>query len=121
MDNIKLIQGETLEEMKKLIEKGIIVDMIEKIQKVYDEIKHKYSNGENNTKVRLLLKTELLFELSDKVDVKCDEENNSPDILNFNCLIAKIVWNEELNGGYKYTNLVFGMKHNIGQVQFLVN
>jgi hypothetical protein len=38
------------------------IDMIEKIQKVYDDIKHKYSNGENNTKVRLLLKTELLFE-----------------------------------------------------------
>lgn len=28
MDNIKLIQGETLEEMKKLIEEGITVDMI---------------------------------------------------------------------------------------------
>lgn len=96
--------------------------MIEKIQKVYDEIKHKYSNGENNTKVRLLLKTELLFELGDKFEVKCDEENNSPDILNFNCLVAKIVWDKDkVNGKYKYSNLVFGDEHNIGQVQFLVN
>ena len=94
--------------------------MIEKIQKVYDEIKHKYSNGENNTKVRLLLKTELLFELGDDVEVKCDEENNSPDIIDFNCLVAKIVW-DKVSGAYKYTNLVFGDEHNIGQVQFLVN
>ena len=92
--------------------------MIEKIQKVYDEIKHKYSNGENSTKVRLLLKTELLFELGDDVEVKCDEENNSSDILNFNCLVAKIVWDKG-NGTYKYTNLVFGDEHNIAQVQFL--
>ena len=95
--------------------------MIEKIQKVYNGIKYKHSNGENNSKVRLLLKTELLFELGDNIEVKCDEENNSPDILDFNCLVAKIVWNKELNGSYKYTNLVFGDKHNIGQVQFLIN
>jgi hypothetical protein len=54
--------------------------MIEKILNVYDKIKHKYGDSKNTSKERLLLKTELLFELGDQFEVKCDEENNSPDM-----------------------------------------
>ncbi len=95
--------------------------MIEKIQKVYDKIKHKYSDKLNVSDVRLELKTELLIELGDQVDVKCDEENNSPEIVDYNCMVATIMWDKKQNGSYKYTKLVFGNDYNIGQVQFLIN
>lgn len=95
--------------------------MKEKIQRIYDKIKHRYKDKENTEKERLLLKTELLYELGELFEVKCDEENNTPDILNYGCFVAEVSWDKEY-GTYKYINLVFGNEKNIGIVnQLLTN
>jgi hypothetical protein len=96
--------------------------MIEKVKKVYDEIKHKYSEGKNTTKERFLLETELLFDLGDQFEVICDETNNPSNIMDYNCLVAKVIWeHDKRTGSCKYTELVFGDENNVGHVQMLLN
>jgi hypothetical protein len=87
--------------------------MIDKIQKIYDEMKHKYHA--NILENRSSLKTELLSKLGDQFEIKCDDENNPPNIVDLNCLMVKIMWDKESDGDYKYANLVFGNEEIINQ------
>lgn len=84
--------------------------MIDKIQEVYERINNEFlsmgSFGPINSKsYRTEFKERLQNEFHNSV-IKCDEENNSPDVINFCCLVTKISWTE--NHQQKYCDLIFG-------------
>jgi hypothetical protein len=97
--------------------------MCEYVQVAYDLIKNKYSDGSNNEKRRNELKVDLFNILGIQYDIKCDEENNAPEIMDYNCIVAKIIYNKTGIHGeiYNYINLVFGEEKNISFVQSLLN
>lgn len=89
--------------------------MIDKINEVYNNIKHKYSNGvKNNNEQRQQITSYLRRELGEHVDIKCDEENNPPIVANLDCIIVTIKWNIQ-HSSFDYTYMVFGNENNISE------
>lgn len=84
--------------------------MINKIKEVYIRINTEFLSmcpfGPMNTKnFREKFKQRLESEIENSI-VKCDEENNTPDVIDSCCIVAKVSWIE--GNIEKYCNLVFG-------------
>lgn len=84
--------------------------MIEKIKEVYERINNEFLSmspfGPMNSKnFRTEFKERLENEIVNSV-IKCDGENNPPEVIDFCCLVAKVSWIE--NYQEKYCNLIFG-------------
>jgi hypothetical protein len=93
--------------------------MIEKIKEVYERINNEFllmsPFGPMNTKqFRTEFKERLQNEIVNCV-IKCDEENNSLEVINSCCLVAKVSWVE--NHKEKYCNLVFGQPEQAMEIQ----
>lgn len=91
-----------------------------KIDEVYSLICSRYSNVPNTIKNRLLLKTDLMFELGHLATIKCDEENNPPDVSELDCLVGT-VFIKTNSPSFKYSNLIFGKESNFSKVRLLRN
>lgn len=93
--------------------------MIKKIQEVYERINNEFLSmghfGPMNSKnYRTEFKQRLENEIVNSV-IKCDEENNPPDVINFCCLVAKVSWVE--NHRQKYCDLIFGQPEQVIKLQ----
>jgi len=93
--------------------------MIEKIQEVYERINNEFLSmspfGPMNTKnFRTEFKERLENEIVNSV-IKCGEENNPPDVIDFCCLVAKVSWTE--NHQQKYCDLIFGQPEQVIKLQ----
>ena len=93
--------------------------MIEKIQEVYERINNEFLSmstfGPMNSKnYRTEFKQRLENEIVNSV-IKCDEENNPPDVIDFCCLVAKVSWTE--NHQQKYCDLIFGQPEQVIKLQ----
>ena len=98
--------------------KIIIKTMKEKIQEVREKLNNEICAAMpiNNKSTREFIKTRLEEELGDSVLViKCDEENNSPEIVDMNCAIARVSWLDSCQA--KYSNLIFGQDVQVLQLQ----
>jgi hypothetical protein len=52
------------------------------------------------------------------VSVKCDEENNSPEVIDQKILIAKVIWKpKDGQGGYNYVDMIFGDNEQVVKYQ----
>jgi len=69
----------------------------------------------NDIKTRDLITIKLTTELPD-CDVKCDEENNPPEIVDACVAVARVSW-VSLEIGSTYVDLVFGAPEQIMAVQ----
>jgi hypothetical protein len=93
--------------------------MIEKIQEVYERINNEFLSKSlfkpmNNKSYRAEFKQRLENEIVNSV-IKCDEENNPPDVIDFCCLVAKVSWNE--NHQRKCCDLIFGQPEQVIKLQ----
>lgn len=96
------------------------MSQLEKIQVVYEKI-----NGEfllasplgptNNRNFREEFKETLEKEIPGST-VKCDEENNPPDVIESNCIVAWVSWVED--NSYKYCKLIFGQPDQVFKLHF---
>ena len=60
----------------------------------------------------------LIERIENGVTVKCDEENNSPEVIDQNILIAKVMWKpKDGQAGYKYVNMIFGNAEQVAKYQ----
>lgn len=89
--------------------------MIEKIQEVYERINNEFLSmtpfGPMNTKnYRTEFKQRLETEIVNSV-IKCDEENNPPDVIDCCCLATRVSWIE--NHQQKYCDLIFGQSEQV--------
>jgi hypothetical protein len=100
--------------------------MIDKIKEIYERIDNDFLLTEliNNVKSRSEFKRRLENEILDigisQKDylIKCDEENNSPEVIDYSCLVATVFWIEKFQ--YKYCNLIFGQAENVIKFQSLL-
>lgn len=96
--------------------------MVSKINDVYERINSDILStnpfGVINTRgFRNKIKNMLIDELDD-CEIVCDETNNPPDVIDNNCLVAKVLWRKQNQLKYEYVNLVFGVPE---QVIFIKN
>lgn len=86
--------------------------MDEKIKEISDRINNEFSNGAkfNNKDVRMELKNRLEQELPE-CTIKCNEENNPPELIDLCCIAARASWME--NHQEKEYILVFGQKEQV--------
>jgi len=76
--------------------------------KVKEVIEKEISGSFPDQKTRDLVKNLLLEKASFLDGVKCDEENNPPEVVDDEVIIAKCIWESKNNGSFKSINLVFG-------------
>lgn len=92
---------------------NIMVIKYVKIREVYDEINSdglifgKFNTRKFRRDFKILLKKRLMEHGVTDFDIKCDEENNSPEIVEKFCLVARVSWVNE-NKEIYYSDLIFG-------------
>ena len=70
----------------------------------------------NNTAIRLFVFWKLKEKIGN-IEIICDETNNTPEVINNNIVIARVMWID--NNIHKYQDLFFGEERNI--TKFLLN
>lgn len=93
--------------------------MINKINEVYNRINNEFLTmspiGPMNTRnFRLEFEQRLANEFIDCI-IKCDEENNSCDVIDSCCLVARVSWYQ--NCEQKYCDLIFGQPKQAMKIQ----
>lgn len=92
----------------------LIEKKIKKTPKFLREVYEKFNNefiymspfGPMNDRIfRAAFKERLENKIANSI-VKCDEENNTPEVIDYCCLIAEVMWEE--NYRKKYYKLIFG-------------
>ena len=73
----------------------------------------------NDARLRSYVKKYLEKELPG-VTVKCDEENNSPDVVDSNCLVARVYWDKKDIDETVYRTLIFGQESQIEKFRHLL-
>ena len=89
----------------------------DEILKVYQTINEEIcrKNEFNDQKTRKKYK-DLFSNMIDDVDIKCDEENNPPTIIDHCVMVARVSWKSTSNKTI-YTNLVFGQPEQVENIQ----
>lgn len=110
-----LYPGKSIEEIK-------VIQMGEKIERVYKEINESLLNSMpfNEPKTREWVRNTLREAFGNLTAIKCDDENNPPIVVDQQLLIAKIMWNADYCNqyGYKYVEMIFGAPVNVEKYQF---
>ena len=93
--------------------------MIDKIQELYEIINNEFISMSpfghmNNKNYRAEFKQRLEKEIVNSF-IKCDEENNPPEVVDFCCLVARVSWTE--NHQNKYCDLIFGQLEQVMMLQ----
>lgn len=100
-----LYPGKSIEEIK-------VIQMGEKIERVYKEMNDSllHTMPFNEPKTREWVVSTLRQAFGNLTAVKCDDENNPPDVVDQCILIAKVIWNTDYCNeyGYKYVIMIFG-------------
>jgi hypothetical protein len=108
--------------------KNISNDMVikyVKVREVYDEINSdglivgKFNTRKFRRDFKILLKKRLMEHGVTHFDIKCDEENNSPEIVEELCLVARVSWVNE-NKEIYYSDLIFGDPKHVEKVKLLL-
>jgi hypothetical protein len=91
------------------------------ITKVYKELNSKLLSEVpfNNSKTRDYVKKHLEKELPNS-EVKCDLENNSAEVIDCNCLIARVFWNKKPLNETVYRTLIFGQEDQVIKLRHLL-
>jgi hypothetical protein len=89
---------------------------IEEIRIIYEKLNNKllFNPTFHNSKI---FREKFRKKFQNKVTgiyVKCDEENNSPEIIDMNCLVARLFWVE--NNILYHADLVFGDPNQIRNI-----
>jgi len=91
----------------------------EKINEIYNNLNKRLLDNDsiNTVTTRSVVKHNLKQELVGKeftypIKIKCDEENNSPEVLEGNILIAKLMWKDDTKTSH-YHNLIFGKEEDV--------
>jgi len=95
-----------------------------KIENIYKELNEIFINSlsfgnANNEGVRNLFKVKLQNEFPN-YQIKCDNENNSPLVVNSNTLIARLAV-KGIRDEWRYCVLVFGKEEDVKQIQQELN
>jgi len=102
---VTLYPGKSIEEVK-------VIQMNEKIERVYKEMNESLLRTMpfNEPKTREWVCSTLQQAFGNLTAIKCDDENNPPDVIGQRLLIAKIIWNIDCSNqyGYKYIDMIFG-------------
>lgn len=95
--------------------------MNSQITHIYKELNSKLiaDSSHNDSKLRSYVKNHLEKSLPGTT-VKCDEENNSSDVIDGNCLIARIYWDKKDFGETVYRTLIFGAEDQIKKFEHLL-
>lgn len=92
--------------------------MIEKIQALYEKLNVEYISGFFYPDD--IMRDQIKYDIEKKMDVtvKCDEENNPPDVAYSGCIIAQVSWKEYPTApGFKYKILIFGNPWDIESIK----
>lgn len=94
-------------------------DEVEPIDKIhgslYDAVCEEIMGRYNYQPTRVRVKEILEKELGENFTVKCDNKNNTPDIIDEKCLVARISWKE--NTETHYTDVVYGYPDHVRKVK----
>jgi hypothetical protein len=93
----------------------------ERIRDVYDSLVKKYSDIKSNRDTRVEIKTKLQIKLGSKFIVILDETNNPPELVDMDCIVAQIRYNNCGHSGFDYVYLVFGNNENVDILLNLYN
>lgn len=76
--------------------------MIDRIKEVYEELSNEINQGNlyNNKETRSFIKNKLNEKLGTDLFIKCDEENNPPDIVISNTLLARVYFSDNFKDYY---------------------
>jgi hypothetical protein len=100
-----LYPGKSIEEVK-LLQKE------QKFEEVYKEINEKllYNMDMNDVKTREWVKDTLRKNFLEAVLIKCDDENNPPEIIDLCLLVAQVIWNSDYSNTWQHKNvsMIFG-------------
>lgn len=108
--------------------KNIADDMIikfVKVRDVYEQINsdglivEKFNTRKFRREFKILLKKRLMEHGVTHFDIKCDEENNTPEIVEELCLVARVSWVNE-NKEIYYSDLIFGDPKYVEKVKLLL-
>ena len=106
------VEGEIKVHEKIIMEKArlkkLAENKLDKILEVYEEINPTLAGKYPDQKTRDEVKNLLLEKLDFLDDVWCNQENNPPNIVDEECIVARLKYDSKPNGEHKYTNLVFG-------------
>lgn len=93
--------------------------MIEKIISAYENLNAELIKTMpfNDSKTREMIRTKLEDELTD-CNIKCDEENNPPLIIDECVAVAKVWWKGE-GHEIKYVDLIFGNPEQVIKYQVI--
>lgn len=86
----------------------------EKVQQVYAELRPLYARGRRDgIGKRKIIAKKLVSMLGERYTVVSDDTNNTVDILDMSCFVARVWWKENpAYSEFKYVNLVFGPEEN---------
>lgn len=79
---------------------------INSIEYAYEKISPIIADEYPNAKTRIKLKT-LMEAFLPEYDIKCDEENNPPNLIDSGNIVVKVSTKKTLNGTYKYIDVIF--------------
>ena len=102
------MEGEIKVHEKEMMEKARLKKVESKVNTAHAEINELLEGKLPNNDNRELVKTLLLEKLDFECKVKCDQENNPPNIVDQECIIARIMYDFTSGGEFKYINVVFG-------------
>jgi hypothetical protein len=109
-----LYPGKSIEEVK-------LIQMREKIERVYKEMNAQFcqENSFNDELTKGWVRKTLREAFGTQVIIKCDDENNPPEVVGQCLLIARVTWNSDygLEWQYKYVDMVFGNPEQVEKYQ----
>lgn len=81
-----------------------------RINKVYEKLNSRFADGSymNTPITRKAIKLTLEKELGHDIQVKCDSENNPPNVIDNQILICRVSWCEGKSSTWKYADLELG-------------
>ena len=104
----------------KSIEEVKHMQKMQRIKEAYDFINGVFMNGImfNDVETRRWVIEKLQGRLKDCI-AKCDEENNPPEIIDKNLLIAKVMWNSDYSKTWdvSYVDMIFGAPEQVTEYQ----
>jgi len=102
------MENEIRSHEKEMMEKGRIRSIENKVNTVRNEINEMLSGKMPNRETRELAKALLTEKIDFECTIKCDEENNPSDIVDQECIVAQIMYDNKNDGSHKYMYVVFG-------------
>lgn len=95
-------------------------EMSDKLIKIREELNGEFMNRINYNDTRKKIIKRIKKEFDSKVTIICDETNNTPEIIDMNCLVARVYTLDNF-GEIRYGDLVLGSDEQVDLVQSIIN